>query len=224
MTKVKGIAFDVYGTLLDPISIQTTAQQIVPNGLEFVSLWRAKQLEYSWLLSLMGKYENFWQITRRALAYTCAKFNLTLDENQTQMLLEAWTQVSPFPDVLEGLDLLLSKNLRIAALSNGDPVMLEKGLRNAGIIGKLETIMSVDSVQIYKPSPKVYKMGLVWLGTLDPKEVGFVSSNAWDAIGAATFGFETVWLNRVGNVLDEIGEKPDKVCNTFSEIVRSFVT
>jgi 2-haloacid dehalogenase len=223
MTKVKGIAFDVYGTLLDPISIQATAQEFIPNGLEFVTLWRAKQLEYTWLMSLMGKYENFWQITHRALSYCFSKFNLTLDDRQKQKLLDAWTQVSPFPDVAEGLELLRSNGLRLAALSNGDPVMLEKGLMHAGILDKLERVMSVDSVQIYKPSPKVYEMGIAWLSTAVSADVGFVSSNAWDAIGAATFGFDVVWLNRTGNPLDEFGAPPAQIVKTFREVAEHFV-
>jgi 2-haloacid dehalogenase len=223
MSKIKGVAFDVYGTLLDPISIQTTAQKFVPNSLEFVSLWRAKQLEYSWLLSLMGKYENFWQITQRALDYTCAKFRFVPDDEIREQLLAAWTKVAPFPDVVAGLERLGSKGLRLAALSNGEPLMLEKGLENAGIRERLERVMSVDSVKIYKPSPKVYEMGMAWLGAGSADEIGFVSSNAWDAIGAATFGFQVVWLNRAGNPLDEIGTKPAKVAQSFSEVVEYFV-
>lgn len=224
MTKVKALVFDVYGTLLDPFSIQATATNFnsIKDAGQFVALWRAKQLEYSWLVSLMERYQNFWQLTQQALDYTAARFQVVLTPEQYQQLLDAWTQVAPYADVPAGLATLQSSGLRLAALSNGDPVMLEKGLTNAGILDRLETVMSVDTVKIFKPSPEVYKLALHWLETDDPAEIGFVSSNSWDAIGAAAFGFQVCWLNRANMPLDQMGIEPAAQVASFQEVIQFF--
>ncbi len=222
MIPIKAILFDVYGTLLDPTSIQSTASEMMADAPQFVALWRAKQLEYSWLLSLMGRYESFWEITDRALTYTCERFMVMLSEGQREDLLNSWYTVAPYPGVAEGLELLTERGLRLGALSNGNPEMLDKGLRNSGIFDKLEVVLSVEEAGIFKPSPEVYKLGLSWLNTENPAEIGFVSSNSWDAIGAAGFGFRVCWVNRTGFPLDKIGPIPAAEVNNFGEVIDFF--
>jgi len=222
MIPIKAILFDVYGTLLDPASIATTASEMMADAGEFVALWRAKQLEYSWLMSLMGRYESFWEITDRALSYTCERFMVMLNEGQREDLLDSWYTVSPYPGVVEGLNLLTERGFRLGALSNGNPEMLEKGLKSAGIVEKLEAVLSVEEVGIFKPSPEVYKLGLRWLESEDPAEIGFVSSNSWDAIGAAGFGFRVCWVNRTEFPLDKIGPIPAAQVSNFGEVVEFF--
>ncbi len=221
--KVKAILFDVYGTLLNPLSIETQVSQLVPaDGLQFVTLWRAKQLEYSWLLSLMNRYESFWQVTQRALTYTCRRFNLSLTPTQSQHLLDCWTQVAPFDDVLAGLAVLQAKNIHLGVLSNGNPSMLEAGLTNAALRPYLDPLLSVENARVFKPSPRVYDLALQHFG-LDPAEIGFVSSNSWDAIGATAFGFQVCWLNRASNILDELGFVPAYQTTNFTQMVEIYV-
>ena len=221
--RVKAILFDVYGTLLNPLSIEAQVSQFVPtNSLQFVTLWRAKQLEYSWLLSLMNRYESFWQVTHRALTYTCRRLNVALTSTQSQQLLDCWTQVAPFDDVLAGLAVLQAKNIRLGVLSNGNPAMLEAGLTNGGIRPYLNPVLSVETARIFKPSPRVYDLALPHFGP-DPAKIGFVSSNSWDAIGATAWGFQVCWLNRSDNVLDELGFVPTYQVTNFAQVVEIYV-
>lgn len=222
VAKVKAILFDVYGTLLNPLSIEAQVSQFVPElGLQFVTLWRAKQLEYSWLLSLMNRYESFWQVTQRALTYTCHRFNVSLTPAQYQQLLDCWTHVAPFDDVMAGLAILQAKNIRLGVLSNGNPTMLEAGLTNAGLRPYLDPLLSVEAARIFKPSPRVYDLALQHFGP-DPAHIGFVSSNSWDAIGATAFGFQVCWLNRANNVLDELGFVPAYQVTNFTQMVEVY--
>jgi 2-haloacid dehalogenase len=216
---LKALLFDVYGTLLDPISVETTAREIVPEALDFVKLWRAKQLEYSWLLSLMGQYRSFWELTSLSLAWVVERNKLTLHAYQYKQLIDSWLTVAPFPDVLDGLQNLKAKGLRLAALSNGNPEMLEKGLSHSGVLPLLDTVLSVEAAGIFKPSPKVYGLALEWLGTDNPSEIGFVSSNSWDAIGATAFGFKVFWINRTRLPLDPLGPVPAAEISSFGELV-----
>jgi 2-haloacid dehalogenase len=222
MSKIKAVVFDVYGTLLDPISVESIARELIPDALPFVMTWRAKQLEYSWLTSLMEHYHSFWELTENALEFTCDKYRISLDAYGLKRLLDAWGHVSPYPEVPDGLKTLREKGLKLAALSNGNPEMLEKGLGNAGIQPLLDKVMSVEEVEVFKPSPKVYQLALDWLKINDPAEVGFVSSNSWDAIGATAFGFTVCWLNRAGNPLDSLGYSPAAQVADFSKVVEFF--
>jgi 2-haloacid dehalogenase len=219
---IKALVFDVYGTLLNPVSIETTARDIITEGLSFVMLWRSKQLEYSWLLSLMGQYRSFWEITEMALDFVCARTGHELDSFRRRQLLDSWAQVAPYPDVLDGLEQLKTNGFRLAVLSNGSPEMLEKGLANSGVLPFLEKVMSVEEVRIFKPSPRVYKLALDWLGTENPAEIGFISSNCWDVIGAATFGFNACWLNRANLSPDTYSLKPIHNVTSFNEAIANF--
>lgn len=194
---LRAILFDVYGTLLDVHSAVLEASPVLGDKAEPLSrLWRQKQLEYTWVLSLRGEYRPFRALTEAALDFALASFGFRSDALRAD-LLAAYGRIRPYPEAAEALDHLRQRGLRLAALSNGDPEMLEAGLAAAGLRGRLDAVLSVAALKIYKPDRRVYELGRDWAGGAAP-EIGFVSANAWDAGGAAGFGFRTFWINRNG--------------------------
>ena len=159
-------------------------------------LWRQKQLEYTWVWSLRGAYRSFRALTEDGLDFALAAHGIESGALRDRLLL-AYEQLDAFPEVAGALQALQRQGLRMAALSNGDPDMLENGLRAAGIRGALEAVLSVAPLRIFKPDPQVYERGRAWAAAR-PHEIAFVSANAWDAGGAAGFGFRTFWINRSG--------------------------
>jgi 2-haloacid dehalogenase len=192
---IRAVLFDVYGTLLDVHSaIARVGKELGPAADSVSRLWRQKQLEYTWVWSLRGEYRSFRALTEAALDVALANHRVSLGELRGR-LLQAYEQLDPFPDVADALDALKNRGLRLAALSNGDPDMLEAGLQAAGIRASLDTVLSVAPLKTYKPERRVYELGRSWANA-SPAEIAFVSSNAWDAGGAAAFGFRTFWINR----------------------------
>jgi 2-haloacid dehalogenase len=209
MQGLKALAFDAYGTLFDVHSVVALCEQLWPGeGQRLSSLWRSKQLEYTWQLSLMRRYRNFADVTRDSLRYGCAALGLKLEEPVVNRLLDAYLELSPFPEVGEVLSALRREKLRLAILSNGSPGMLRPLVKNAGLRKAFRAVISVDALRVYKPAPAVYRLAVLKLGV--PKaSIGFVSSNCWDACGARAFGLTTVWVNRSGAPLDALGPVPD---------------
>lgn len=207
--------FDVYGTLLDVVSLEEACRGVAPNPGAFVALWRGKQLEYSWLLSLMGRYEDFWTITAAALEHAAESAHLDLDTRSRAKLLDAWLKLGRFPEVPEALDRLATQPL--AVLSNGSPRMLDEGLRAAGLRDRFDHILSVDAVRTYKPSPAVYELAERALD-LPRERVLFVTANGWDAAGAASFGLRVAWLDRSGTAADRLGTAPDLVVRDLADL------
>jgi 2-haloacid dehalogenase len=200
---IKAMVFDAYGTLFDVHSVMAKLEEFFPGQAEALSqLWRTKQLEYTWLVSLMGHYRDFWQVTREALIFACRSLGVPLEPAVQESLLEAYLHLSPYPEVSAALEGLAAFPRVI--LSNGSPRMLTEVVANAGLSRDFSQIISVDEVQIFKPSPRVYQLAAETL-SLAPRDVGFVSSNAWDACGAKAFGFWTCWLNRSGAPWEELG-------------------
>lgn len=194
---IRAVLFDVYGTLLDVHSAIAREGKELGASADAVSrLWRQKQLEYTWVWSLRGAYRTFRALTEAALDFALASHGLESGVLRDR-LLQAYTQLDPFPDVAETLQALRQQRLRLAALSNGDPEMLDSGLRAARIRDLLDDVLSVASLQIYKPDRRVYELGRTWAGA-PASEIAFVSANAWDVGGAASFGFRTFWINRAG--------------------------
>ena len=213
---IQALAFDAYGTLFDVHSVSRVLTEHYPDQAEALSqLWRTKQLEYTWLFSLMGHYRDFWQITRDALVFACRSLKLPLEPAILDHLLEAYLHLDPYPEVDAALEDLAARPRVI--LSNGSPRMLEAVVANAGLSGAFSRIISVDPVQIFKPSPRVYRLAVDALG-LEPGAVGFVSSNAWDACGAKAFGFWTCWLNRRGAPWEELGLSFDVTVSRLTEL------
>jgi 2-haloacid dehalogenase len=194
---IRAILFDVYGTLLDVHSAIAREGKELGAGADAVSrLWRQKQLEYTWVWSLRGAYRSFRVLTEDALDFALAAHGIESGALRDRLLL-AYEQLDAFPEVAGALNALRQQGLRMAALSNGDPDMLENGLRAARIRDSLEAVLSVAPVQIYKPDRQVYELGRSWVDA-PAAEIAFVSANAWDAGGAAGFGFRTFWINRAG--------------------------
>lgn len=194
---VLAILFDVYGTLLDVHSaITRTGDELGQQAASVSRQWRQKQLEYSWVYSMRGEYRSFRALTEAALDFALAAHGVQ-SAPLRERLLRAYEHLDPFPEVDETLNALRRRGVRLAALSNGDRDMLEPGLQAAGIRARLDAVLSVAPLQVYKPDRQVYELGRSWAG-VPAGEVAFVSSNAWDAGGAAAFGFRTFWINRTG--------------------------
>src|SRR5882672_3065639 len=216
---VRALVFDAYGTLFDPFSVRTRAEELFPgNGTALSQLWRAKQLEYSWLRTLMGRYENFWKITEDALIFSCRALKLSCAEHQRKQLMQVYLTLPAFPEVKSALEKLSPMPLSI--LSNGTLEMLTAVVAASGTAHFFQHIFSVDSLRIYKPRPEVYQHAATSLGI--PKEsIGFVSSNFWDIAGATMFGFQTYWLNRNSSIPDELGVTPSVVLGNLAELPRT---
>jgi len=212
MAQIKAYVFDAYGTLFDVHSVQYRCEEVFPgHGIQLTTLWRNKQLQYTWLRSLMGRYEDFWTITRDALEYACQTLGLDHRPEQIDPLMEAYLTLSPFPDSAEALDSLVGTPCAI--LSNGTPAMLRSVVKNAGWEGRFQHILSVDAVKVYKPHPSVYQLAASELG-VKAQEIMFVSSNGWDAAGAKTFGFQVCWLHRTTEPVEVLGIQPDRIIKT----------
>ena len=206
MAAPRAFVFDAYGTLFDVHSIVDTARAITPDPQALSLLWRQKQLEYTWLRSLMERYEDFWVVTGQALRYAMRRLGITATEAQVATLMDAYLTLLPFPEVPSALRALAGTPLAI--LSNGSPRMLESAVRSSGLDGVFAHVLSVDAIAMYKPSPRVYEMASRALG-VEPGEILFVSSNGWDVAGASSFGFRTCWCNRANAPAEELEVTPD---------------
>ncbi|KFG66595.1 haloacid dehalogenase type II [Microvirga sp. BSC39] len=202
--RAKAVIFDAYGTLFDVHSaVGRHMAQVGPDAARFSEVWRTKQLEYSWVLSLAGRYEPFWTLTEQALDYAFARFP-SVDRSIRPLLLEAYRALDAYPEVQQALEALRTRGLRTGILSNGDPGMLKAAVDSANLAGDLDVVLSVDAAQVFKTSPRSYDLVLQAL-SIAAHEVVFVSSNRWDIAGAAAFGFTPIWVNRLG-LPDEYAE------------------
>jgi len=194
---IRACVFDAYGTVFDFNSaVARHRARVGPMADQLSELWRSKQIQYSWLRSLMGAYAPFWTVTTEALQHSMAALGLS-DPQIEKLLMQAYLELEAFAEVPAMLDELRAMNLRTAILSNGNPEMLEAAARNAGLADRFEALLSIDEARIYKTSPRTYQIVLDRLG-LRREEVCFLSSNCWDAHGAAYFGFDVAWVNRSG--------------------------
>lgn len=189
--------FDAYGTLFDVhAAVRRHAQAVGPEGQLLSEIWRAKQLEYSWVRTLMGSYADFWQLTEEALDYAFGRVP-SADRATRGKLLEAYWECDCYPEVPFVLKSLKAEGARLAILSNGTPAMLDAAIRNAALEPLLDAVFSVDQVKRFKTDPAVYEM-VTTAWRVYPDKVSFQSSNRWDVAGATKFGFHTVWINRAG--------------------------
>jgi 2-haloacid dehalogenase len=210
------LVFDAYGTLFDVHSVTALCDELWPGkGAELSRLWRAKQLEYTWLRSLMDRYEDFARVTEAGLRYACAALGLPYDETKRERLLRAYLHLAPFPEVKDALGKL--HGIELAILSNGAPVMLREVATNSGLAALVPHVLSVDELKIYKPAPEVYRLAVDRL-RVPAGAIGFVSSNCWDAAGAKSFGFRTFWVNRAGAPVDALGFPPDHELRSLAEL------
>ena len=192
---IKAVVFDAYGTLYDVQSVADVTEEAFPGYGEIITqVWRIKQLEYSWLRSLMRRYQDFSVVTRDSLAYTLRILGLQYDEATFARLMDKYLHLALYPDALVALEAL--KGRKLAILSNGSPDMLNALVRNSGLARVLDATLSVDAKKIFKPSSEAYGLIEETLGVA-PREVLFVSSNPWDACGARAFGLNVAWIERV---------------------------
>ncbi len=221
MAKLEGIracVFDAYGTLFDVHSpVQKLAVEIGEKADALSQLWRQKQLEYSWLRSLMGVHADFWHVTGDALDYALA-FHGIDEPGLKDELLALYLKLDAYPDAREALGALRSRNMRTAILSNGSPSMLDAAARSAGIDKLLDQVLSVEDVGIYKPSRRVYRLAMQKFAIHDAPAICFVSANSWDAQAAAQFGFQVIRIDRFGLPNDNIPGKPAAVVKSLSEL------
>jgi 2-haloacid dehalogenase len=211
---LEALVFDAYGTLFDVHSVARRSEAFWPGkGAALSQLWRAKQLEYTWLRSLMRRYVPFSQVTREALEYACASLGLALDAARTQALMQEYQRLATYPEVPGALAALKTRK---AILSNGSPDMLEPLVRQSGLA--LDAVLSVDAVKVFKPAPEVYQLAVDRLG-VEKEAIGFVSSNCWDALGAKSFGFRVFWINRLAAPVDALGFQPDRIVRGAHEVL-----
>jgi len=218
--EISALVFDAYGTLFDVHSVGRLAESHFPGkGAAISSAWRTKQLEYTWLRSLMNRYEDFSRVTSASLSWALESLGIDPDENDgaCRALIGEYRKLAMFPEVPAALE-SLSKRFALAILSNGHPEMLEAVVDHNGVRERFRGgILSVHKAKTFKPSPSVYSIAEEALGV--PRTlVGFVSSNGWDAAGAKTFGFRTFWVNRSGAPVERLGVRPDAVVKSLAEI------
>jgi 2-haloacid dehalogenase len=202
----RAFVFDAYGTLFDVhAAIARHRDAAGPDADRFSELWRLKQLEYSWTLTLAGRYVDFWTLTQRALDYAFARLP-SVDRALRQRLLEAYLKLDAYPDGRAAVTELKARGFQTAILSNGSPDMLQTAVDASGMAPLLDAVLSVDSLRMNKPRPEVYALVTDRFG-LSPGQVVFVSSNRWDVMGAVAFGFRGLWVNRSG-LPEEYAEYP----------------
>jgi 2-haloacid dehalogenase len=237
---IKAVVFDAYGTLYDIQSVAAVTEQAFPGYGEIVTqIWRIKQLEYTWLRSLMGRYADFSAVTQDSLTYTLRCLGLKHDEAAAARIMEKYLHLDLYPDAPASLAAM--KDRKLAILSNGSPGMLNALVKNSGLDRVLDATISVDSEQIFKPSPAAYALIEQHLNVA-PEDVLFISANPWDACGAKAFGLNVAWIERVTpeamaqacagrdmvspltmfkairTQMDELGLQPDHRIHALSEL------
>ena len=224
---IKAVVFDAYGTLFDVYSIQTLAEQFYPGqGAAISVMWRDKQIEYTRLITQSDPHQAqgskyylpFWEITKLALDYTLDRLKLDRSGSVVQDLMRQYAHLAPFAENLSVLKSLKIAGLTTAILSNGSPEMLESAAASAGMKDLLDHSISVDVIRLFKTSPESYGLVQTYL-PLEKQEILFVSSNAWDALGATWFGFTTLWVNRQGLPYETIGPKPTYTGRDLSKVL-----
>jgi 2-haloacid dehalogenase len=217
--EISALVFDAYGTLFDVHSVSRLAESLFPGKGAALSLaWRSKQLEYTWLRSLMGRYEDFSRVTQSALEWSLESLALEADDAARRSLLDEYRRLATFPEVPGALR-ALAQTRPLAILSNGHPEMLNAVVEHNGLRPLFRGgVLSVHEAKVFKPGASVYRLAEDHLGV--PRTMmGFVSSNGWDAAGAKSFGFRAFWVNRAGAPVERLGVRPDATVKDLSEIV-----
>jgi 2-haloacid dehalogenase len=209
------LVFDAYGTLFDVYGVTSLCEQLFPgNGASLAIMWRAKQLQYSLLRSLMNRYEDFWRLTQDGLDYSARSLRLDLTAEKRARLMDAYLTLPAFPDVKPGLEQLQAMGVRLAILSNGAPKMLAAAVQSAGLSHLLDAVISVDEINTFKPCPRVYALVETHL-RVSAAETGFVSANNWDVNGAGAAGLTAYWIQRTA------AEPPEELGYPAAAVVRA---
>ena len=223
---VRALLFDAYGTLFDVYSVAALAEQLFAgHGAALAQAWRDKQIEYTRLVSMSAApdehYRPFWELTRAALRHAVQALGLTLHAAAEERLMNQYHHLSCFPEVKPVLQALKSRGVAAGVLSNGDPPMLEVALKSAGLDGLLAPLLSVQAARRYKTDPAAYALGTAAL-QLPARDILFVSGNAWDAIGAACFGYTTLWINRAGAPAEQLDTQPAYTASNLRAVLDHF--
>ncbi len=217
LTGIAACVFDAYGTLFDVHSAAARCREALGTKCDAVSqLWRQKQLEYTWLRSLMGRHEDFWQVTSDALDYAFAAHDIA-DPDLRARLMQLYLDLDAYPDARPALERLREAGMKCAILSNGSPTMLTAAVKSGGLTGLFDAVLSVETVQVFKPHPTVYQIAVNSLGVSAPA-ITFMSSNAWDIAGASVFGLHTVWVNRAGQPPEGLPGKPSAEVRSLTDL------
>ena len=209
--RIRAALFDVFGTLLDVYSVTRRAEELFPgHGTRLAVAWRDKQIEYSRLRTMSGRYVPFSQVTREALEFTLNLLRLPASATSVRELLDEYKRLASFADVIPAFENLLKGGVELGVLSNGDPEMLEAALVGAGLHRYLDCVLSADQVRAFKTDATVYALGPRALKR-PAREILFVSSNGWDACGATWYGYTTCWINRAGLPLERLGVRPNRI-------------
>jgi 2-haloacid dehalogenase len=216
---LKALAFDAYGTLFDVFSVTSLCDELFPgNGNALAQLWRAKQLQYSLLRSMMGRHKDFWQLTEDGLVHATKSLKLDLTPDRRKRLMDAYLRLAAFPDVKPGLEALRNQGMKLAILSNGEPRMLAAAASSAGIAPLLDAVISVEDAKTFKPAPAVYKLISTRL-RMPTTDIGFVSSNSWDVNGAGSAGLFSLWIQRTaGEPEEELGYPARRIVHTLTDL------
>ncbi|MGO9376164.1 MAG: haloacid dehalogenase type II [Syntrophobacteraceae bacterium] len=206
-SKIMAIAFDAF-VIFDPRPVFALVKELFPDkGQELGQLWLTKQFSYTWLRTSAGKYEDFWHVTEDALVYAAESLELELTPEKRERLMQAYLNLKAWPDVKPALEKFRENKIRLTFLANLTEHMLRANIKNAGIEGSFDFILSTDRVQVFKPDPKAYQMGVEALG-LSKEEIAYAAFAGWDAAGASWFGFPTIWVNRLGMPSEKLGIAP----------------
>ncbi len=219
MPATEALAFDMYGTLVDPIRIWKRLERYIPDGdaLRVAEVWRQKQLEYTFRLTAMERYEDFEQVTRKSLDYALEAAGRELEAEQKEALMAQYNDLDRFADVEPGLERLKEAGHEMVVFSNGAPRMLDALMDAAELRPYFRGFVSVDEVKVYKPSPKTYRRVAERLGR-QIGEVRLISSNPFDDIGAETAGMQAAWVDRSGGLFDTLAPRPEMVVETLTEL------
>lgn len=222
----KAVLFDAYGTLFDVYSVALLGEQMFPGqGQALAALWRDKQIEYTRLRSMSGgdgrHYTTLWDITRSALRYACLRLALPLETEAEDRLMNQYRHLSAFPENREVLQALKARGVRAGILSNGDPEMLAVSVRSCGLAELVDPVLSVHALRRFKTDPASYALGPQALG-LSAREILFVSSNGWDAIGATWYGYTTLWVNRAGLPPEQLDTEPTRTGRSLRAVLDFF--
>ncbi|MGL5634496.1 MAG: haloacid dehalogenase type II [Sarcina sp.] len=220
MENIKVCVFDAYGTLFDVHSAsKRLSTKIGENYEEFSNLWRAKQLEYSFLREIMDDYIDFYEITRDSLRYAMLTYNL--DESLEKELMNLYNELSAYDEVQTILKELKERGFRTVILSNGSYDMLLKAVDTARLSNLIDNVVSVADIEKFKPRSNVYEM-INYKMNVKNEEVVFFSSNGWDIAGATKYGFNTIWINRFNKVVDQLSDKPKFIVKNLKEAIQKF--
>ena len=211
----KAIAFD-YFVLFNPDSVVAEVERRFPGrGREFTGAWRTRQFEYTWLRSITGRYVDFSAVTRDALVYAAHASNVAMTADDEQRLLNAYLHLELWPDAADAMRQLHESGIRIITIADFSPAMLRSNAEHAGLTRLFDALVSTDANHTYKPDPRAYRLGMDRLH-LEKHDIVFAAFGGWDAAGAKSFGYPTVWVNRFNQPVEELGIRPDRICVDLS--------